>query len=63
MDEARATAIYSEELPRLAGDEEQMIARVLKAYWQRINKWVGGSKKQQKQRVKVQKVKSILGES
>ena len=43
-----------------AGDEEQMIARALKAYWQRINKWVGGSKKQ---RAKVQKVKSILGES
>lgn len=60
VDEARVTAIYSEELPRLAGDEEQMIARALKAYWQRINKWVGGSKKQ---RAKVQKVKSILGES
>ena len=60
VDEARATAIYSKELPMLAGDEEQMIARALKAYWQRINKWEGGSKKQ---RAKVQKVKSILGES
>lgn len=60
VDEARVTAIYSEKLPALEGDEEQMVARALKAYWQRINKWGGGSKKQ---RVKVQKVKSILGES
>ncbi len=60
VDEARVTAIYGEKLPALEGDEEQMIARALKAYWQRINKWGGRSKKQ---RVKVQKVKSILGES
>lgn len=60
MDEARVTDIYNTELQSLEGDEQQMIARALKAYWERINKWSGGSRKQ---RTKVQKVKSILGES
>ena len=59
VDEARVTDIYSKELPVLEGDEEQMIARALKAYWQRINKWAGGSRKQ---KGKVRKVKSILEE-
>ncbi len=59
-DEARATHIYTAELQSLQGDEQRMIAQALKEYWQRINKWSGGSKKQ---RAKVQKVKSILGES
>lgn len=58
--EERATHIYTAELQSLQGDEERMIAQALKGYWQRINKWSGGSKKQ---RAKVQKVKSILGES
>lgn len=60
VDEERVTTIYNEQLYSLEGDERQMIARALRAYWQRINKWSGGSKKQ---RAKVQKVKSILGES
>ena len=59
VDEARVTDIYNKELPVLEGDEKQMIARKLKAYWQCIKKWEGGSKKQQ---AKVQEVKSILGE-
>ena len=60
VDENRAVQIYNDELPSLDGDEEQMIAQALKDYWQRINKWDGGS---DKQRQKVMKVKSILGES
>ena len=59
-DEERVTQIYNDELQSAQGDEKQMIAQALKDYWQRINKWEGGSKKQ---RAKVQKVKSILGES
>ena len=59
VDEARVTDIYRKELPVLEGDEEKVIARALKAYWQRINKWASGSRKQ---REKVRKVKSILGE-
>ena len=59
VDEDRAVQIYNKELPSLDGDEEQMIARALKDYWQRINKWDGGS---DKQRRKVMAVKSILGE-
>ena len=59
VDEQRAVGIYNNELPSLVGDEEQMIALSLKDYWQRINKWDGGS---DKQRQKVMKVKSILGE-
>ena len=59
VDEERAVGIYNNELPSLDGDEEQMIALSLKDYWQRINKWDGGS---HKQRQKVMKVKSILGE-
>ncbi|MDE0630572.1 MAG: type III-B CRISPR module RAMP protein Cmr6 [Caldilineaceae bacterium] len=59
-DEARATHIYTVELQSLQGDDQRMIAQALKEYWQRINKWSGGSKKQ---RAKVQTVKSILGES
>ena len=60
VDEARVTDIYNTELQSLEGDEQQMIAQALKAYWERINKWSGGSRKQ---RTKVQKVKLILGES
>ena len=60
VDEARVTDIYNTELQSLEGDEQLMIAQALKAYWERINKWSGGSRKQ---RTKVQKVKSILGES
>ena len=59
-DEERVTQIYNEELQSYQGDEKRMIAKALKNYWQRINKWSGGSKKQ---RAKVQDVKSILGES
>ena len=59
VDENRAVQIYNDELPSLDGDEEQTIAQALKGYWQRINKWDGGS---DKQRQKVMKVKSILGE-
>ena len=58
--EERATHIYAAELQSLQGDEKRMVAQALKDYWERINKWEGGSKKQ---RTKVQKVKSILGES
>ena len=60
VDEARVTDIYNTELQSLEGDEQLMIAQALKAYWERINKWSGGSRKQ---RTKVQKVKLILGES
>ncbi|MDE0323238.1 MAG: type III-B CRISPR module RAMP protein Cmr6 [Candidatus Poribacteria bacterium] len=60
MDENRAVQIYNEQLPSLAGDDKHKIAQALKAYWQRINKWDGGS---DKQRRKVMEVKSILGES
>lgn len=59
-DEERVTQIYNDELQSSQGDEERKIAQALKDYWQRIHKWEGGSKKQ---RAKVQKVKSILGES
>lgn len=59
VDEQRAVQIYNDELTSLDGDEKQMIAQSLKDYWQRINKWDGGS---DKQRQKVMKVKSILGE-
>ena len=59
-DEARATQIYNEQLQSLEGNEKQMIAQALKSYWQRINKWEGGSKKQ---KAKVMTVKSILDES
>lgn len=58
--EARATQIYNEQLQSLEGNEKQMIAQALKSYWQRINKWERGSKKQ---RIKVMAVKSILGEN
>ena len=60
VEENRAVQIYNDELPSLDGDEEQTIAQALKDYWQRINKWDGGS---DKQRQKVMKVKSILGEN
>lgn len=60
VDEARVTEIYNSELQSLEGDEQLMIAQALKSYWERINKWSGGSRKQ---RTKVQKIKSILGES
>ena len=60
VDEARVTDIYNTELQSLAGDEQRMVAQALKDYWERINKWSGGSRKQ---RTKVQEVKSILGES
>ncbi|RKU12138.1 type III-B CRISPR module RAMP protein Cmr6 [Candidatus Poribacteria bacterium] len=59
VDEERATEIYNNELPSLESDDKQIIAQALKTYWQRINKWEGGS---DKQRQKVMKVKSILGE-
>lgn len=59
VDENRAVQIYNDELPSLDGDEELVIAQALKDYWKRINKWDGGS---DKQRQKVMKVKSILGE-
>ena len=60
VDEQRAVEIYNNELLSLEGNEKQLIAQALKDYWQRINKWDGGS---DKQRQKVMKVKSILGES
>ena len=60
VDEQRAVEIYNNELPSLEGNEKQLIAQALKDYWLRINKWDGGSDKQRK---KVMKVKSILGES
>lgn len=60
VDENRTVQIYNEQLPSLEGDDKQIIAHALKAYWQRINKWDGGS---DKQRRKVMKIKSILGES
>ena len=60
IDENRAVQIYNDELPSLDGDEELVIAQALKDYWKGINKWDGGS---DKQRQKVMKVKSILGES
>ena len=59
VDEQRATEIYNEQLPSLEGDDKHKIAQALKIYWQRINKWEGGS---DKQRRKVMEVKSILGE-
>ena len=59
VDENRAVQIYNDELPSLDGDEEMVIAQALKDYWKRTNKWDGGS---DKQRQKVMKVKSILGE-
>ena len=60
VDEQRAVEIYNNELPSLEGEDKQLIAQALKNYWQRINKWDGGS---DKQRQKVMKVRSILGES
>ena len=60
VDENRAVQIYNNELPSLEGDDKHKIAQALKTYWQRINKWDGGS---DKQRRKVMDVKSILGES
>ena len=60
VDENRAVQIYNEQLPSLEGGDKDKIAQALKAYWQRINKWNGGS---DKQRRKVMEVKSILGES
>ena len=60
MDVNKAVQIYNEQLPSLEKVDEQIIAQALKAYWQRINRWDGGS---DKQRQKVMKVKSILGES
>lgn len=60
VDENRAVQIYNEHLPSLEGDDKQMIAHALKAYWQRISKWEGGS---DKQRQKVMTVKAILAES
>ena len=59
VDENRAVQIYNEQLPSFEGDDKDKIAQALKAYWQRINKWEGGSDKQRK---KVMNVKSILGE-
>ena len=61
VEENRAVQIYNEQLPVLEGDDKQMIAQALKAYWQRVNKWESPSSS--KQREKVQKVKSILNES
>lgn len=60
VDEERVTYIYNKELPLLEEAEKQVLARALKEYWQRINKWSGGSKKQ---KAKVQAVKAILEES
>lgn len=60
IEEQRAVQIFNDELPSLEGHDKQLIAQALKTYWQRINKWDGGSDKQRK---KVMVVKSILGES
>ena len=60
VDEGRVTEIYNTELQPLEVDEQHRVAQALKDYWERINKWSGGSKKQ---RDKVQEVKSILGEN
>ena len=60
VDEQRVTQIFDDELPSLEGDDKQLIAQALKDYWQRINKWEGGS---DKQRRKVMVVKIILEES
>lgn len=60
VDEDRAVQIYKEQLPSLVDDDKHIIAQALKAYWQRINKWDGGS---DKQRQKVMVVKTILDES
>ncbi len=60
VDEERATEIYNKQLPSLEEDDKQLIARALKAYWQRINKWKDGS---DKQRQKVIAVKAILEEN
>ena len=60
VDENRAVQIYNEQLSSLEGDDKHKIAQALKTYWQRINKWEGGSDKQRK---KVMAVKSILGEN
>lgn len=59
VDEQRVTQIYNEQLPSLEENDKHKIAQALKAYWQRINKWEGGSNKQ---RQKVMEVKSILNE-
>ena len=57
--ENRAIQIYNEQLPVLEGDDKQMIAKALKAYWKRIDKWEGTSLSK-KQREKVKEVESIL---
>ena len=59
-DDNYAMQIYNEKLQTFDGEKKKMIAIALKAYWQRINKWEGGS---DKQRQKVMTVKAILGES
>ena len=59
-DDNYAMQIYNEKLQTFNGEKKKMIAIALKAYWQRINKWEGGS---DKQRQKVMTVKAILGES
>ena len=59
VDEQRVTQIYNEQLPSLEENDKHKIAQALKVYWQRINKWEGGSNKQ---RQKVMEVKSILNE-
>ena len=61
VEENRAIQIYNEQLPALEGDDKQMIAKALKAYWKRINKWEGASLSK-KQREKVHRVQSILNE-
>jgi CRISPR-associated protein Cmr6 len=58
-EENRSIQIYNEQLPALEGDDKQMIAQALKAYWQRVNKWKGPSLSD-KQREKVNTVQSIL---
>lgn len=60
VDANLAVQIYNDELPSLEGDDKYKIAQALKTYWQRVNKWDGGSNKQ---RQKVMDVKKILGES
>ena len=56
-DEARVSEIYDTQLQSFEDNEQLMVAQALKDYWERINKWRGGSRKQ---RAKVQKVESIL---
>ena len=59
VDEQRVSQICKEQLPSLEENDKHKIAQALKVYWQRINKWEGGSNKQ---RQKVMEVKSILNE-